>query len=335
MNEFSMRRYSYIALLIVGALLTALVFWPFAKILIVSIALSAILYPLYNWLLKKLKVKWVASFFTILIFTICLIIPLLLIGTIVFKQSQHLYSWIINQGGLENVNGLLDKYIGRLFPGGAIDFENSLTNLTGRLTAGIGTAFTATVSTLFSFLLIILSMFYFLKDGEVWKKIIFNFSPLSEKSGHQILSRLNAAVNGIVKGYLLIALIQGFLMAIGLFIFGVPHAALWGVVAGIASMVPMIGTSLVSIPAVLFLFISGNVGQAIGLAIWAAALVGTIDNFLTPLVVGRKIEIHPLLVLFSVLGGIALMGPLGILIGPLIISFLYSLVSVYKSEIGQ
>jgi predicted PurR-regulated permease PerM len=175
-------------------------------------------------------------------------------------------------------------------------------------------------------------MFYFLKEGTKWKNIILHFSPLSDESGNKILDKLHIAVNGIIKGYLLIAVVQGVLMGLGLLIFGVPNAALWGVLTAVASLIPTVGTALVSVPAVLFLFILGKNGAAIGLAIWAGALVGTIDNMLSPLFVGKKIAIHPLLVLFSVLGGIALMGPIGILVGPLVISFMYALASVYKTE---
>jgi predicted PurR-regulated permease PerM len=151
----------------------------------------------------------------------------------------------------------------------------------------------------------------------------------------KILTTLSHAVQGVIKGYLLVGLVQGSLLGIGLWIFGVPHAALWGLFGGVASLVPTVGTALISVPAVLFLFSVGRDGAAIGLAIWAAALVGTIDNLLNPIIVGRKVDIHPMFVLFSVLGGVALMGPVGILIGPLVVSFMYALVAVYSSEMKE
>ncbi len=121
-------------------------------------------------------------------------------------------------------------------------------------------------------------------------------------------------------------------MGVGLSIFGIPNAALWGVVAGIASLVPMIGTAFVAVPAILFLLVSGNNAQAIGLLIWSVVIVGLVDNLLNPIVVGGKINVPPLLILFAVLGGISLLGPIGILVGPLTISLLYTLISIYKNE---
>lgn len=124
-------------------------------------------------------------------------------------------------------------------------------------------------------------------------------------------------------------------MGIGLFIFNVPNAALWGVIASIASLVPTIGTALISVPAIVFLLATGESTNAIGLAIWAGVAVGMVDNFLSPIVVGKKIDIPPFFILFSVLGGIALLGPIGILVGPLTVSLLYTLISIYRDEFTQ
>lgn len=333
MYEQSTRKYFYASLFIAGAVLVAAILWPFAKVIILSVALSAVLFPLYRILKKHLRVSWVASLLTVLIFIIVLCIPLFTVGTLVFKQSQNLSMWVTDHGGLDNITRVFNRSITNLFPGGEINLKDSIASLTGSLSAGIGSAFTATLATLFSFLLVILAMFYFLKDGIDWKNTIVRFSPLSDESSHKILTKLNAAVNGIMKGYLLIALVQGILMGLGLWIFGVPNAALFGVLAGIASLIPSIGTALVAIPALIFIIVTGSTGAAIGFGIWSAVLVGSVDNVLNPYLVGRKIEIHPLLVLFSVLGGIALMGPIGILVGPLAISFMYALASVYKTEI--
>ncbi len=332
MHEQSIRKYFYFGLFVIGAGVTVAILWPFAKILILSLALSAVMFPLYHFFKRRMKATWLASLLTVLVFVIVLCIPLFTIGTVVFKQSQHLYSWVNSNGGLDTVTTVLNRSIAHIVPGGAIDLKDSVTSIASRFTAGLGATFSATLTTIFSLLLVILTMFYFLKDGAHWRDLLLRFSPLSDESGNKILNKLHVAVNGIVRGYLLIALVQGILMSIGMYIFGVPHAALWGVFTGIASLVPTIGTALVAIPAFGFLLVTGRTGAAVGFAIWAVALVGTIDNFLNPYIVGKKIDIHPLLVLFSILGGVSLMGPIGILIGPLTISFMYALVSVYKAE---
>ena len=185
---------------------------------------------------------------------------------------------------------------------------------------------------MFSFILLLLSIFYFLKDGKTWKKTIIKLSPLSDVDDEKIIEKLFQTINGVIKGTLFIAFVQGILMGIGLTIFGVQHAAIWGVVAAITSLIPSIGTAMVSIPAIIFLFATDHMVPAIGLTIWSLIVVGTIDNFLTPYVIGKKINIPPFLILFSVLGGIVLLGPVGILIGPLAVSLLYTLTEIYQKE---
>ena len=332
MQDHSIRRYFYGGLFLAVALLSVLILWPFAKVIVLSIALSAVLFPVYRFIKRGVRASWVASLLTVVLFILVLCIPVFTIGTVVFKQSQNLTGWVSDHGGLDGITRIANRSNTNLVPGGVNILKEGVAQVARTLTDGIGNAFTATLATLFSFFLVILALFYFLKDGIHWKEMLIKFSPLSDTSSSKIFSRLNAAVNGIMKGYILIALIQGVLMGVGLWIFGVPNPALWGVVAGIASLVPTIGTAIVAIPVLIFLIVAGKTGAAVGFGIWAALLVGTIDNLLNPYLVGKKIEIHPLLVLFSVLGGIALMGPLGILIGPLTISFMYALASVYKTE---
>lgn len=121
-------------------------------------------------------------------------------------------------------------------------------------------------------------------------------------------------------------------MGIGLALFGVPNPVLWGVVAGVASLVPSIGTAVISVPVIIFLWFSGMHAQALGMLIWAGALVGMVDNVLSPFIIGKNTDIPPLLILFSVLGGVSLMGPIGILVGPLVISLLHTLISIYRTE---
>ena len=200
------------------------------------------------------------------------------------------------------------------------------------ITNNLARVFTSTLSTLFEVVLIFISVFYFLKDGERWGRELVKLSPLADKDDEKILNRLARAINGVIKGYLLIAVVQGLLMGVGLAIFGVPNAAVWGVVAMLTSLLPTVGTAFVSIPAIIYLATTGHGWQAFGLACWAAFFVGTIDNFLSPVVVGTRINVPPLFILFAVLGGIALLGPVGILIGPLAVSLLYTLFSIYKSD---
>jgi predicted PurR-regulated permease PerM len=119
------------------------------------------------------------------------------------------------------------------------------------------------------------------------------------------------------------------LLGIGFAIFGVGSPVFWGFVGAISSLVPILGTSVIVMPAVIFLLIQGSIYQSIGLFLWGAVCVGLIDNVLSFLFLKDKIRIHPLIILFSILGGVEFFGSIGFLLGPIIISALISIMKIY------
>ncbi len=336
MQQKIIERYFFFGLLFATFVFTFLIFRPFWVVLVLGASFSIMLHPVYDWLTRKHLPGWMASLLTLFFFIIVLCIPLFSIGTIVFNQSQNLYHSVVNNGNvLPFINTAGDKINHFLPEGVTFDMNQKISAFISFLTSNLANIFSATASLLFSFVLLLLAIFYFLKDGGKWKKFLLKLSPLSDTDDEKIIDRLSQAINGVMRGTIFIALIQGILMGVGLAVFGVPNAAIWGVVAAITSLIPSVGTSLVSVPTVIFLLVTGHYVSAIGLAIWSSILVGTIDNFLSPYIIGSKIRIPPFLILFSVLGGISLLGPVGVLIGPLTVSLLYTLTEIYQGEFKQ
>lgn len=177
-----------------------------------------------------------------------------------------------------------------------------------------------------------LALFYFLRDGHDLKKQIIALSPLGDADDERIMKKLEQAIYSIFAGGLIVGIIQGILTGIGFAIFGVPNPAVWGTVAAISALIPGIGTSLVLVPGILYLFFTGMTTPAIGLLIWGLLAVGMIDNFLGPILINRGIKIHPFLILISVLGGIAFFGLIGFILGPLILAFLFALLDIYRTS---
>lgn len=327
-------RYFFYALFGIVAVVCLAIFWPFLAVLFLGASLAVVLHPVFLWISKHLTagMTWLAALVTVFIFIILLALPLFLIGSRVFAESQALYTSLAQGGANEYITTLATSLRSVLPHSAVVNIQSKLGDLVSLLSSTIATIFASTLQTIFSMFLAVLALFYFLKDGDRWRRYLIELSPLSDVHDERILVMLARAVNGVMKGYILIALIQGVLMGLGLWIFGVPNAVLWGVLSGIASMIPSIGTAIVSIPAVAYLLVTGDTVHAIGLGVWALALVGGIDNFLNPLIVGKNIEIPPLLILFAVLGGIALMGAAGIVIGPLAVSLFYTLICIYKED---
>ncbi len=328
-------REKYFLYIILGAIfvLTFLIFVPFLIPLVLGVIFAILLLPIYKFILSKIggNNKSLASFFTVIIFILMVGIPLASIGILGFKESQSLFKSDVTSISTQ-IDVMIESIQVKLPVWTRIDLSNQVESTIQFISNNITNIFSATFSTLLAFILMILSLFFFLRDGSDWKKIIFTMSPLSEDHNKYIFTELKKSIHGIIKGYLLIALIQGFVMGIGLKIFGVPQVILLGITAGLAAMIPTVGTFIVSIPVVIYLFLTAGLWPAFGFFLWAALLVGTVDNILNPLIVGKQIKIHPFLVLLSILGGVSFFGPAGILLGPVLVSLLIILIKIYRKD---
>lgn len=336
METSKTEKYFLFALLAVVLVLTLAILFPFLTIFILAAAFAVVINPVYLWIKNHITKKnsSLASLITIVIFMIVLCVPLFFMGSVIFNQAQNAYQSVLINSSTDLFIQKINTAINEVMPQGfTFDTYGKIASFTSFLASNIGNFFTYTFKTIIMLLLMFFTMFYILKDGTTWKDGLVKFLPLSEKNIHEILSDLKNAVNRVIKGSFFIALVQGVLAFIGLWFFGVPNPALWGVVAGMTSLIPNLGTSIVSVPAVLFLYFTGLPLHALGLLIWSVLLVGTIDNILSPYIISKNTEIPPILTLFAILGGISLMGPVGILIGPLVLSLLYSLVAIYRREL--
>ncbi|MEK9181910.1 MAG: AI-2E family transporter [Patescibacteria group bacterium] len=329
-------KYFFLGLLLATFLFTFFIFRPFWIVLVLGISFSIVLYPLYEWFLQKHLPKSISALFTVFLFALVLCGPLLGIGVMVFDQSESVYHLVVNNKETGPLINSLGNSINEFLPGDIVfDLQAKVSDFISYVSSNIANIFSTTVSAFFSFILMLLIIFYFLRDGKHWKEFIVRISPLEDKDDEKIITRLALSINAIIKGYFTMAFIQGILMGFGLWLFNVPNPALWGVVAAIVSLLPTIGTALVSVPAIVFLLIVGETASAVGLLFWAMLIVGMIDNFLNPIIIGKTINISPLLILFSVLGGISLLGPVGVLMGPLSISLFYTLISIYRNEFKE
>jgi predicted PurR-regulated permease PerM len=336
MQITSTEKYFLFVLLLITVIFTLLIFFPFLAMLVLAAAFAVVLNPVYLWIKKRLvkNISWLASLLTVVLFLICLCVPLFFIGKAVFNQTQDLYMNVLSQESSSHLVESLDSSINKLLPAGFnFDIHTKITELVSSFSNNLARFFSSMVNSILMFVLMILTLFYLLKDGEKWEKALINIFPLSDFNVNEILVNLKKSIDRIFKGSFIIAIAQGILAWIGFMFFGVPHALIWAIVAAVASFVPTIGTSVVTIPAILFLFFTGMHLQALGLLIWSMLLVGTIDNILAPYVISKDTDIPSLFILFAILGGVSLLGPIGILIGPLVLSLLYSLVSIYKKEI--
>ncbi len=328
-------QYSFFALFAGVFVLVYFTFKAFLTPLIFAAMLAVAFAPLYRKLKKMCRESARAgSLLTVTLLLLCIIVPASFLGVQVIKEATGLYQSATTPGSQYEtiIQQAVTEPIQRLYPGFSFNTSDAIEKFTNWFVLNLENIFSGTIETIVQFFIVIISLFYFLKDGKRLTEELITLSPLPERYDEIIIAHITRAIHSIVSGSLFIALLQGILAGIGLFLFGVPNPALWGTIAAFAALMPSLGTALVIIPSIIFLFIQGNTLGAIGLTCWGAGLVGLIDNILMPYVVGRGASLHPLFVLFSVLGGLAFFGPIGIFFGPIILSIAYTLIDIYRND---
>ena len=338
MNQEKLQTFFFLSLLIGISVLVAYVFLPYVGVIIVSATMAIILRPLHRRILSSIPThESLASLATVLAALLIIFIPLFLFGAAVVKQAGELYFDITSGAqSTDIINRALiavQEKISRFAPSAALDADQALKQLLGWIISKLGVVFSEVTGFIFGFALSMLTMYYLLKDGKKLENILITLSPLKDSDDRDIFSKLKQAVHSVIWGTLVVALTQGVLITTGFYLFGVPNGALWGAVGAIAALIPFVGTTLVILPGVAYLFFTGSSLPALGLLIWGATAVGLIDNILTPKLLSRGIRIHPLLILFSVLGGLSFFGPAGFLIGPLLLSLFFALLSIYQKQL--
>lgn len=341
MNHAQIRPYFLAALLTLVAVVTFFLLQPFWITLALAGVFSVILSPLYGHIRRGLKLApGGTAAVTLLVGVIVIAIPISFVVSRLIIETQTLYATLSQPGSLATLQaGVLSvgETLNGIVPGSGnaiAQFSQDLDTYSQQAASwAFGHAVGAASGTLrFGLLLFVFAMtlYYLLKEGPALKRTIMRLSPLTPAETGLLMERLSRTISSVVRGNMTIALIQGVLVATGFTIFGIPSGVLWGTIASVSALIPGIGTSLVVIPGILYLVFTGAAAQAIGLAIWSIVIVGLVDNFLSPKLIGARASIHPLLILLSVLGGISFFGPEGVFLGPLIISLLIGLLSIYS-----
>ncbi|MGW8282004.1 MAG: AI-2E family transporter, partial [Gemmatimonadota bacterium] len=197
------------------------------------------------------------------------------------------------------------------------------------LVNSVAAATRGTASFLLSLFVMLYATFFFLISGrEVLAKLLY-YVPLEPADENLMVEKFLSVTRATLKGSLVIGIVQGFLAGAAFAVAGIEGAAFWGTVMAVLSIVPAVGTSLVWIPAVIYLFIAGEPGTALALAAWCIVVVGTVDNFLRPVLVGRDTKMPDLLVLISTLGGLFYFGAVGFVVGPIVAALFIAVWEIY------
>jgi len=335
-----------IALIVLAGVCAYLVVKPF----LVALLLAFVLSQLFKKWYKKINAKFgnrpsLASLTLCIILFFILAIPFFITGGLVAKEAAGIYQTVQQtdwQAKIKTIssypiikNIVIDTEI---LDVQNISADNSQQIVSGLKNAGnlalsiVKTTYQGVSHFIFITFVVFFSLYYLFKDGDTLIKKVMSISPLKDSEENELLKNFISVSKATLKGSLVIAIIQGILMGIILQIAGFPSPVIWAVITALVSLIPMLGAALIWLPTGIITLLLGNIWQGLLIIIFGALVVSTIDNFLRPKLVGDETSLHPILVFLSTLGGIALFGLAGILLGPIIVVFFVSLLDIYQIE---
>ncbi len=321
---------------------------PFLTVIFVAAVLTITFYPVYKSILKRMpNCKRMASFITCVIVILVTIAPLTFFALLLTDEATDAYEVV--RSNVES--GTFDKYllweeggviydalrdVGSLIDLSEMNLKDSIINWAQSVSAFLASQVTNLVagvsSLLMNFFIMVFSMFYFFKDGEKLVEKAGIISPLPSVYEAELFRKVKDMVKAIVVGVFLTAVVQGMVGGIGFAFVGISSPVFWAAAMAILSLVPLVGTTIIWVPAAVILVIMGFYGKAIFLFIWGMVFIGSVDNLLRPYLIGTKARTYPLLTFFVILGGIFTMGFKGIIIGPLVLMVLMSFLHIYEAE---
>jgi predicted PurR-regulated permease PerM len=297
--------------------------------LILAGVFAAMARPAFLAFERRLRGKTsIAALITVLALLLLIVAPVAAFLALVVSQAIEVadtaVDWIQQQSGrLGELTAWLQglPVIGRVVPE-----QDALVARASDFIGGAGTfvinnaraATTGTVNAILQLFVMLYAMYFFLKDGPSILSRILYFTPLEEDDELKLIQQFVSVTRATIKGSILIGLLQGALAGAAFFALQLPGVAFWSTVMAVLSVIPVLGSGIVWAPAAVILVFTGRVAAGVGLALWGVVVVGLVDNFLRPRLIGRDTKMHDLMVLLSTFGGLAMFGLVGFIIGPII-----------------
>lgn len=334
------RWWTLLAVTAIAIYLCWLIMKPFVGVLLWAAVLVIVFYPVHRRLVKRTKKPALSALLSCVLVILTILVPCVLVTVAVVNelsgaaqgvQGVITYALDPNAPLTGRVHAWASKYVDveRLRSGASLADQIKAMGgqLAGRALGVIGGLVGAIVQTFF----VIFTMYYLFRDGDRIFDVVRDTLPLERKEAEAIMERTRDVIGASVYGVLAIAAIQGTLGGLAFWVLGVPSAIVWGVVMTFMSMIPMLGSFVVWVPAAIYLAVTGHYVKAIALVVWGTVVIGMIDNFLRPKLVGSRTKLHELLIFFAVLGGLQVFGVLGIVLGPVVLVLALALIEVFRA----
>ena len=313
---------------------------PFLFIFLTAFILSVFLNPLFAYLHQRLRLpKTVSATLTIFVSILVMSIPLSIIATLLIRETGDMLAFIQANAGTRNE--LVQAVYGYLNQWGIStqNFEFEANKYIVTTLGFVSTSLTAILSQTFGFILngflTLLVTFYFLMHKETIIHYVTGINLLSQADTERLTSRATEVMTATIRGNFIVIAIQAVLGGVGFAIFGFSSPVLLGALYGLASLIPVVGITLVWFPAAAYLIVTGNLVSGIGIAAWCIISNLFMDNVISPKIVAGETRLHPLFILFGVLGGVQLFGLFGIILGPTIIALSFIALEMYHQLLDE
>lgn len=334
MNKNKTESISLLVLLIGISILLFFVFAPFLVVLSLAAVFAILLHSPYEKLTRFFGGwKSASALLTVGLTLLFFIVPLFFFGVQVFQEAQNLYNGMHGNEVqyMHIVQSSIENPVRNLFPGFVFDLNTYVGNALAFISNNLGSLLYQTLYIFFDTFLLLLALFFFLRDGRSLLAACVQASPFGKEVTNEILSKMYLTINSVMRGTLLVVLIRSVCIWIVFILFGIPNALLLGSVGGIVGAIPGLGTAFAFIAAAIYLYLQGAVLAAIGMALCGGIAIILVDNILTSYFFGKGLEVSSIFVLFSILGGLIFFGPLGFILGPLVLSVFLSVARVYTN----
>lgn len=324
--------------------LSFIVFSPFIRPVLSAIVIAIVFFPVQAKISRVVRNPSLAAALSIIAVMLIIVIPATLIGIAITSEVRHLYQLIDERsaasGGISPfLSGLIDRplqWIGQYVDVSNFDPRAALLERLREMGAFLLAEVRIVVGNVTSFIvntaIAFFTLFFLFREGRSIRRRAAVILPLNPDQVDRLFNGVANTVMATVYGGLVVAAVQGSLTGLALWVLGVPSPVLWGIVATLLSLIPMVGSAVVWVPAAIFLYASGSWIKALILVGWGAGVVGTVDNFLRPYLMSGRVQMHTLLIFFSVLGGVKAFGILGLFVGPVILAITLTLLDLLREE---
>ncbi|MBI2444566.1 MAG: AI-2E family transporter [Candidatus Magasanikbacteria bacterium] len=342
MDFSKIRNYLFLGLLGVVTVLFLFLLKPFAYPLLWAAIVAGLFYPVYRGLNNRLKHGSLSSILTLMLVAVIILVPLAILAVFLTAETLDLYAALRDNRG--QIGGFLQSLAAALEANptlaalgvtrqAVLERMSEAGGLVANFTFQQLRALTQnSVVFIAQFVIMLYTLFFFLRDGErILQKLMF-LMPLGDKQERLLYKKFTTAARAAIKGTILIGTIQGALGGLVFSLTGVPGALLLAILMTLLAMIPGVGAAVVWLPVGLALLLIGKLSAGIIILLVGALIISTVDNLLRPILVGKDLQMHPLLILFSTLGGLALFGISGFIIGPIVAALFLAFWEMYEEN---